>query len=191
MKRRHVAIAIMATFALAACSAPEKPEPTGTPITVGPGSTVEPVSVAPPTTTAPATPDVVTRNLGESVTAPGGEKITVYDVKQRIPYDKEPDGTGQAWFGIDVQLCTGAQAPDASWFSDFNFGWTLDSEQGWVLDTPSSSWDDIVQPPLDLYGKTPKVDTCYRGWVLIDGPADATVTSANFENAAWTVPPER
>lgn len=190
MKRRLVAVAALAL--LAGCAAEEPTE-----ITTGYGEQTaeEEATVAadpeetteePSESATPTGSGLVELTVGDTFTTDRGSTITVHEVRVDIPYEFESDAGG-AWHAIDTEYCLGDPAPDQAAFEDFQFAWILRTEEGYNLDYPSSSWDDIATPALDLYGVTPVAGECHRGWVLIDGPTGTTVTEARLDNVSWAL----
>lgn len=188
--------AVMAglALALAACSTPLADDETVTPgttaeATATPTETTEAAQPSEePTTTEGADTGLVQLQIGDTFTTDMGSEITAHEVRLDIPYEWEPDGGG-AWHAINVSYCLSDTVPEAHVFETFTLDWIMRTEEGYVLDYPSSYSDDIVQPMLDLYGVTPIANECYRGWVLLDGPKDVTVTSARLGEVDWAIPP--
>lgn len=137
----------------------------------------------------PADDGFIHLQIGDTFTTDNGNEITAHAVEVNIPYDFESDAGG-AWHAIDVSYCIGDTPPETHTFQNFDIGWILRTEEGYTLDYPSSSWDDIITPQLELFNMVPAANECYRGWILIDGPSDATITSARFYEVDWDLSTE-
>jgi len=184
----RLAAGMLAAFLLAGCSGvfgtgePASTTPPGAEtLTEAESTTGESPGATAPTST------LIQMDLGDTFVTDRGSEITAHEVRLDIPYDLESE-EGGAWHAIDVEYCLGDELPELSVFQEFTYGWILRTEEGYVLDYPGSSYDDIIAPQLDLYSVTPVAGECYRGWVLIDGPMDVTVTSARLDELDWTAP---
>lgn len=195
---RLAAVAAGLTLALASCAAPTEGEdagaagtsPAAVETTTEAAPTEESTETEEPTETVSAEPSdtgLIELEMEDTFTTENGSEITVHEVQVNIPYRFESD-SGGGWHAIDVSYCISDVVPDLDAFQSFDHWWVLRTEEGYTLDYPSSHWDDIASPQLELFNTMPAANECYRGWILIDGPADATVTSARFYEVDWSLP---
>lgn len=129
--------------------------------------------------------------LGESFDRGAGVLITVREVRTDLPgADRSGLPDGDAWFAIDVEVCMGDTPLSPEYLQSFGDQWTLRTADGETLDWSPVPHDDVIEDQLDLYTTEPRAGQCHRGWVVLDGPADAEPVSAQVaivEDAEWQV----
>lgn len=121
-----------------------------------------------------------------------GITVTAYEVRT-LPRDGHADtAPGVVVYAVDAEVCMEDVLLSPEYFQSFSVQWTLETSdpEGPVIDWVAGGYDGDLDGTLDLFTTQPAADTCYRGWVVLDGPADAEPVVARVQmspDVEWSV----